>query len=72
MSATFAAAARRLAGAAGAVLGWTPDAFWRATPAELAAVVAAGAGNEAGGVTGGQVPPEPATIAWMREAYPDG
>jgi uncharacterized phage protein (TIGR02216 family) len=68
VSASFAAAARRLAGAAGAVLGWTPDAFWRATPAELAAVVAAVSGDEAGG----QAPPEPVTIARMREAYPDG
>ena len=66
MTATFAAAARRLAGAAGAVLGWTPDIFWRATPAELAAVVAAIAGEG-----GGQMPPEPATIARMREAYHD-
>ncbi|WP_445191764.1 phage tail assembly chaperone [Sphingomonas sp. Tas61C01] len=67
MSATFAAAARRLAGSAGAVLGWTPDAFWRATPAELAAVAAAITGE-----AGGQAPPARATIARMREAYPDG
>ena len=32
---TFAEAAARLAGMAGAVLGWSPDRFWRATPAEL-------------------------------------
>lgn len=68
MSAIFAVAARRLAGAAGAVLGWTPDVFWRATPAELAVVVAAISGE--GGGDGS--PPEPATIARMREAYPDG
>ena len=29
----------RLAGLAGALLGWRPDEFWRATPAELAAVL---------------------------------
>lgn len=31
----FAAGTARLAGVAGLLLGWTPDAFWRATPAEL-------------------------------------
>jgi uncharacterized phage protein (TIGR02216 family) len=62
---TFAASAARLAGQAGAVLGWSPAAFWAATPAELAAVVAALAGETA-------VPPDAATIARMREAFPDG
>ncbi|WP_416222428.1 phage tail assembly chaperone [Sphingomonas sp. CD22] len=49
------------------MLGWSPDAFWRATPAELAAVVAAASG-------GGAVatPPDAATLAAMREAFPDG
>jgi uncharacterized phage protein (TIGR02216 family) len=37
----FAEAAGRLAGVAGALLGWRPDEFWRATPAELGAVLAA-------------------------------
>lgn len=63
--ATFADTAGRLAGVAGAVLGWSPDAFWRATPAELAAVVAAIAGEPA-------TPPNAGTIARMREAHPDG
>jgi len=36
---TFADSAGRLAGFAGAVLGWAPEVFWRATPAELAGVV---------------------------------
>jgi uncharacterized phage protein (TIGR02216 family) len=63
----FAEAAVRLAGAAGAVLGWSPDAFWRATPAELAAVVMAARGGDAA-VT----PPDAATLAAMREAFPDG
>jgi uncharacterized phage protein (TIGR02216 family) len=31
----FARSAARLAGAAGLLLGWSPDSFWRATPAEL-------------------------------------
>ena len=37
----FSAAAGRLAGIAGALLGWRPDEFWRATPAELATVLEA-------------------------------
>ena len=64
----FAAGAVRLAGSAGAVLGWSPDAFWRATPAELAAVVAAAA--RGGGAVA--TPPDAATLAAMREAFPDG
>jgi uncharacterized phage protein (TIGR02216 family) len=31
----FGLAARRLAGAAAQMLGWSPDTFWNATPAEL-------------------------------------
>jgi hypothetical protein len=38
---SFAGAAARLAGLAGALLGWRPDEFWNATPAELAAVLTA-------------------------------
>lgn len=33
---TFAASAARLAGLAARALGWRPDEFWAATPAELA------------------------------------
>ncbi len=36
----FAASAARLAGLATRAFGWTPDAFWHATPAELAAILA--------------------------------
>ncbi|USU10344.1 phage tail assembly chaperone [Sphingomonadaceae bacterium OTU29MARTA1] len=64
----FAEGAVRLAGFAGAVLGWSPDAFWRATPAELATVVTAASGGGEGAVT----PPDAATLAAMREAFPDG
>lgn len=67
MSGTFAQAAGRLAGVAGAVLGWSPDAFWRATPAELAAVINALTGGERG-----IAPPDADAIAAMREAFPDG
>jgi uncharacterized phage protein (TIGR02216 family) len=64
----FAEGAVRLAGFAGAVLGWSPDAFWQATPAELAAVVMAASGGAAAAVT----PPDAATLTAMREAFPDG
>jgi len=37
----FAEAAQRLAGLAGALLGWRPDEFWRATPEELAGIITA-------------------------------
>ena len=37
----FRDSAGRLAGLAGALLGWRPEEFWRATPAELAAVLGA-------------------------------
>ncbi len=62
---TFAAAAVRAAGVAGAVLGWAPDAFWRATPAELATVLRAIVGEDAG------APPDRATLARMMEECPD-
>lgn len=42
----FSEAAARLAGLAGALLGWRPDEFWRATPAELGAVLEAMLGPE--------------------------
>lgn len=38
--ATFAAAARVLAGQTALLLGWRPEEFWSATPAELAAIFA--------------------------------
>lgn len=39
MSERFAAAAGQLAGIAGRFLGWRPDEFWNATPAELATIL---------------------------------
>jgi len=36
----FGPAANRLAGLTARLLGWRPDTFWSATPAELAAVLA--------------------------------
>ncbi|WP_443026654.1 phage tail assembly chaperone [Sphingomonas sp. Leaf21] len=53
---------------AGAVLGWSPDRFWRATPAELRAVVTAMTGMAG---MGGD-PPSPDRLARLREMYPDG
>jgi Phage tail assembly chaperone protein, TAC len=40
MSECFGAGALRLSGLAARLLGWRPDEFWSATPAELAAVLA--------------------------------
>ncbi|QTD57781.1 phage tail assembly chaperone [Parasphingorhabdus cellanae] len=37
----FRTSAAHLAGLIPAALGWTPDQFWNATPAELAAVLTA-------------------------------
>ncbi len=63
---TFAEEAGRLAGMAAAVLGWSPDRFWRATPAELRGVVTAMTGGAA------HEPSCSATLARLREMYPDG
>jgi len=69
---TFGESAGRLAGCAGTILGWSPDAFWRATPAELTAVVRAASGTCGDGGAAAMAPPDAATIATMREAFPDG
>lgn len=63
---TFTDGAVRLAGLTGALLGWSPDQFWRATPAELGAVLHALAGDAA------PPPPTRDEIARMMEAFPDG
>lgn len=60
----FGDAAGRLAGLAGVAFGWTPDVFWRATPAELTALVRA--------VIGEAAPADSAVIAKLKELYPDG
>ncbi len=65
MTDTFGAVALRLAGFCGVVLGWSPDRFWRSTPAEVAAVVAV-------------LSPPPAApvgrdvLDRLKEAFPDG
>jgi hypothetical protein len=67
VSARFAEAAARLAGFAGAALGWRPGEFWAATPAELGAVVRALAGESEA-----CAPPDAAVIARLKEVFPDG
>lgn len=63
--AAFTPAAVRLAGLGGVVFGWRPDEFWRATPDELAALVAAAVPQDA-------PPADSGMIARLQEAYPDG
>ncbi len=46
-AASFGPGALLLAGLAARALGWRPDEFWRATPAELAAILSPGAGDTA-------------------------
>lgn len=60
----FSDAALQLAGLAGALLGWRPDEFWRATPAELGTVLAALAGWEG-------PPASRADLARLMERFPD-
>lgn len=61
---SFAEAASRLAGLTGALLGWPPETFWTATPAELAAVLnALTPQSEMAGAD---------DLARLKEMYPDG
>ncbi len=46
-------------------LGWLPDAFWRATPRELAAALEGRFGHIGGGV-------DRSTLDRLMAAYPDG
>lgn len=62
---SFAVAASRLAGAAGVLLGWTPDIFWHATPAELGALIQALRGDA-------EPPVDGALLARLKEQFPDG
>ncbi len=59
---TFAARAARLAGQAGLLFGWSPDAFWRATPAELATLAGAMADEVS----------SPVDLAALMRRFPDG
>ena len=61
----FSGSAARLAGLAGALLGWRPEEFWRATPEELAAILGALGGERTAGLGG-------ADLARLQEMFPDG
>ena len=63
-TAKFSESAARLAGLAGALLGWRPDEFWRATPAELGAVLGVMAGE-------GEEPAGRAELERLMERFPD-
>ena len=65
MSDLFAPGAARLAGLAGALLGWRPAEFWVATPEELAVVLAALAGPVGEAASGDD-------LARLKERFPDG
>lgn len=58
----FGEAAARLCGATALLLGWRPDEFWNATPAELTLALQAPATNE---------PPDKGTIDALRQRFPD-
>ncbi len=60
----FSESASQLAGLAGALLGWRPDEFWRATPAELGAVLGAMAAEAGEGVSSSD-------LERMMERFPD-
>ena len=61
----FSDGAGRLAGLAGALLGWRPAEFWAATPAELATVLGALVGD-APEAAGGD------DLKRLMERFPDG
>jgi uncharacterized phage protein (TIGR02216 family) len=64
---SFRDGAARLAGIAGAMLGWRPDEFWRATPEELGVILGAMIGE-----TGEVAPLDRGALGRMQEMFPDG
>jgi Phage tail assembly chaperone protein, TAC len=60
----FGEGAARLAGLAGALLGWRPTEFWGATPAELATILTALTPPDEGAADGN-------TIMRLKEVFPD-
>lgn len=63
----FGLSAARLAGLAGAVLGWRPEEFWSATPAELLSILHALAAQHESDVRAGA-----GDLYRMMEMFPDG
>jgi hypothetical protein len=57
----FGEAAARLCGAASMALGWRPEEFWNATPAELLLAMSLPLAD----------PPDAATIEMLRRRFPD-
>ena len=63
MTSSFGEAAAQLCGIASTLLGWRPDEFWNATPAELAiALVPPGPAAD---------PLQPELFAELRRLFPD-
>lgn len=61
---SFAAAAQKLAGQTALLLGWRPDDFWNATPAELASILAA--------VSSDAEAADTQMLSHLMEQFPDG
>jgi uncharacterized phage protein (TIGR02216 family) len=61
---SFADVAAQLAARTAVILGWWPDDFWNATPAELLAILHALAGD-------GAPPPSADTIHQLMARFPD-
>ena len=59
----FGESACRLAGAAALLLGWRPEDFWNATPAELATALRMFEASIDG--------PDPNSIAALKQRFPD-
>ncbi|MBA2467630.1 MAG: phage tail assembly chaperone [Sphingomonas sp.] len=63
MQGCFGVSAAELCGAATALLGWRPDDFWAATPAELALALEP--------LAGGADAPDKDAIEELRKRFPD-
>ena len=70
MHKSFTAAAASLAGLMGALFHWTPDAFWAATPHEVAALFTALADARGAGADA-PPPPDSAALAALTARFPD-
>jgi hypothetical protein len=61
---TFGDFAAKLAGHTALTLGWRPDEFWNATPAELLGILQAVAGDS-------EAPPNPDEMHKLMTLFPD-